>query len=86
MLKKKRIRLLSVELEGAKLFHLLGGAINIIKEERKHPSEMVNKELLEAYSHYNRIYQRSPEEQDYMALLRRELLELHIFIKIFFFQ
>lgn len=42
--------------------------------ERKNPNEMVNKELLEAYSHYNRIYQRSPEEQDYIALLRRELL------------
>jgi len=42
--------------------------------ERKHPNEMVNKELLETYSHYNRIYQRSPEEQDYIALLRRELL------------
>jgi len=42
--------------------------------ERKNPNEMVNKELLEAYSHYNRIYQRSPEEQDYVALLRRELL------------
>lgn len=44
------------------------------KEERKSPSEMVNKELLEAYSHYNRIYLRSPEEQDYIALLRREML------------
>lgn len=42
--------------------------------EWKSPSEMVNKELLEAFSHYNRIYQRSPEEQDYIALLRRELL------------
>ncbi|WP_068986931.1 hypothetical protein [Lysinibacillus xylanilyticus] len=42
--------------------------------ELKHPSGMVNKELLETFSHYNRSYQRSPEEQDYIALLRRELL------------
>lgn len=45
-----------------------------IEKERKFPSEMVNKELLEVYSHYNRIYLRSQEEQDYLALLRRELL------------
>lgn len=63
-----------MELEGAKLFHSLGGTIDMTKEERKRPSEMVNKELLEAYSHFNRIYQRSPEEQGYIALLRRELL------------
>lgn len=40
----------------------------------KSPSEMVNIELLEVYSHYNRIYLRSPEEQDYISLLRREML------------
>ena len=45
-----------------------------MEKKLKSPSEMVNKELLEAYSHYNRIYQLSPEEQDYVALLRRELL------------
>ena len=45
-----------------------------IEKERKSPSEMVNKELLEVYSHYNRIYLRSQEEQDYLALLRREML------------
>lgn len=65
-----------MELEGAKLFHSLGGVIDMTKEEkeRKHPSEMVNIELLEAYSHYNRIYLRSPEEQEYITLLRREML------------
>ncbi len=44
------------------------------EKERKSPSEMVNIELLETYSHYNSIYLRSPEEQDYIALLRREML------------
>lgn len=44
------------------------------EKERKSPSKMVNIELLETYSHYNRIYMRSPEEQDYIALLRREML------------
>jgi hypothetical protein len=46
-----------------------------MEKERKSPSEMVNIELLETYSHYNRIYLRSPEEQDYITLLRRELLK-----------
>lgn len=46
-----------------------------IEKERKSPSEMVNKELLEVYSHYNRIYLRSQEEQDYLALLRSEILK-----------
>lgn len=44
------------------------------EKERKSPSEMVNIELLEVYSHYNGIYFRSPEEQDYITLLRREML------------
>jgi hypothetical protein len=33
-----------------------------MEKERKSPSQMVNIELLEVYSHYNRIYLRSPEE------------------------
>lgn len=41
---------------------------------KESPSEMVNIELLEVYSHYNGIYFRSPEEQDYITLLRREML------------
>ncbi len=60
-----------MELEGAKLFHLLGGAIDIINEERKHPSEMVNKELLEAYSHYT----VSTSGHQKNKTLRRELLD-----------
>lgn len=42
-----------------------------IEKKRKSPSEMVNKELLEVYSHYNRIYLRSQEEQDYLVLLAK---------------
>ncbi len=37
------------------------------EKERKDPVEMVNIELLETYSHYNRIYLRSSEEQDYIV-------------------
>lgn len=45
------------------------------EKERKDPVEMVNIELLEIYSHYNRIYLRPLEEQDYTALLRNEMFK-----------
>ena len=47
----------------------------MVMNERKNPKEMVHIELLETYSHYNRISVRSSEEQDYLALLRNEILE-----------
>ena len=41
----------------------------------KHPNDMVNIELLEKYSHYNKMGFRLQDEQDYLALLRREMLK-----------
>ena len=41
----------------------------------KHPKDMVNIELLEQYSHYNQRVYRSEDEQNYIALLRQELLK-----------
>lgn len=41
----------------------------------KQPKEMVNIELLEMYSHYNRMSFRLEKEQDYIGLLRREILK-----------
>lgn len=41
----------------------------------KNPKDMVNIELLEKYSHYNQRVYRSQDEQDYIALLRQEMLK-----------
>lgn len=41
----------------------------------KHPKDMVNIELLEQYSHYNQRVYRSEDEQNYIALLRQEMLK-----------
>lgn len=41
----------------------------------KHPKDMVNIELLEKYSHYNQKVYRSEDEQNYIGLLRQEMLE-----------
>ncbi|MEK4026974.1 hypothetical protein [Sporosarcina sp. FSL W7-1283] len=49
--------------------------ISVGKIKEKHPRDMVNIELLEKYSHYARMYIRMPEEQDYIALLRQEILK-----------
>ncbi|MDW0111512.1 hypothetical protein [Sporosarcina aquimarina] len=49
--------------------------ISVGESKEKHPREMVNIELLEKYSHYNRIPVRIPDEQDYISLLRQELLQ-----------
>lgn len=43
--------------------------------EWKNPIEMVDIELFEEYIYYNCIYFKSPEEQDYISLLRREILK-----------
>lgn len=51
------------------------GREEIPNKEFKNQKEMVHIELLEAYSHYNRISLRSSEEQDYLALLRNEIFE-----------
>ncbi|EGQ19129.1 hypothetical protein HMPREF9372_3760 [Sporosarcina newyorkensis 2681] len=48
--------------------------IRIGEIKEKHPREMVNIELIEKYSHYARMPIRMPDEQDYTALLRREML------------
>lgn len=41
----------------------------------KYPKDMVNIELLEQYSHYNQRVYRSEDEQNYIALLRQEMLK-----------
>ncbi|EIL83370.1 hypothetical protein P8815_18125 [Bacillus altitudinis] len=41
----------------------------------KDPKDMVNIELLEAYSAFNRKGFRTIEEQNYEGLLRQEILE-----------
>lgn len=48
--------------------------------DMKNPKDMVNGELLEAYSSFtyssfNRLGFRTIEEQNYLALLRQEILE-----------
>ena len=47
----------------------------MVMNERKNPKEMVHIELLETYSHYNKMGYRTREEQDYLALLRNEILK-----------
>lgn len=42
--------------------------------DRKNPKEMVDIELLEKYSHYNKMGFRLKEEQDYLARLQEEIL------------
>lgn len=44
------------------------------KNNLKNPKEMVDVELLEAYSHYNKMGFRLQEEQDYLGLLQQEIL------------
>lgn len=41
----------------------------------KNPKDMVNIELLEKYSFYNQKVYRSEDEQNYIGLLRQEMLE-----------
>lgn len=48
--------------------------ISVGERKEKHPSEMVNIELLEKYGHYTRMPIRMPDQQDYIALLRQEML------------
>lgn len=43
--------------------------------DMKNPKDMVNGELLEEYSSFNRLPFRTIEEQNYLALLRQEILE-----------
>lgn len=42
---------------------------------RKLPQDMAHVELLEVYSHFNRLSIRSQEEQSYISDLRVEMLE-----------
>lgn len=49
--------------------------IKVGDREEKYPKDMVNMELLEKYGHYNRMTIRMPDEQDYTALLRREMMK-----------
>ncbi|MGE6628745.1 hypothetical protein [Bacillus sp. 005/A4HT-01/001] len=44
-------------------------------DDLKEPKDMVNIELLEAYSAFDRKGFRTIEEQDYVRLLRQEILE-----------
>jgi|GEM_PF-5740448 len=44
-------------------------------DDKKEPKGMVNVELLEAYSSFNRKGFHTVEEQNYLALLRKEILE-----------
>ncbi|MGM0817417.1 MAG: hypothetical protein ACQEUO_18270 [Bacillota bacterium] len=44
-------------------------------DDLKKPKDMVNIELLEAYSAFNRKGFRTIEEQNYEGLLRQEILE-----------
>lgn len=41
---------------------------------KKDPKEMVDIELMEKYSHYNKMGFRLQEDQDYLASLRREIM------------
>jgi len=41
----------------------------------KSPKEMNSYELLETYSHYTKLSFRSSVEQDYIALLRLEIIQ-----------
>lgn len=47
----------------------------IQEKEMKSPFQMENIELLETYSHYNKKSIRSAKEQNYIALLREEMLK-----------
>jgi len=49
--------------------------IKVGDREEKQPKNMVNIELLEKYSHYNRMTFRLPDEQNYTTLLRQEMLK-----------
>jgi hypothetical protein len=40
----------------------------------KNPYEMDSKELLEVYSHFNKMSVRTNQEQEYLAQLRLEIL------------
>lgn len=53
----------------------MSDTIKIRDRLEKHPKEMVNIELLEKYSHYNKMHFRLQDEQDYLALLRQEMLQ-----------
>lgn len=44
-------------------------------ENEKHPKEMCAMELLEKYSHLNRKGYHTIQEQDYIALVRAEILK-----------
>lgn len=44
------------------------------REYEKNPKKMVNIELLEKYSHYTKMPYRSELEQNYIGLLRTEML------------
>ena len=43
--------------------------------ERKNPKDMIDIELLEAYSHFTKMYYKTKEEQGYTAGLRKEILK-----------
>lgn len=43
--------------------------------DEKNPKEMVNIELLEIYSHYNKMPFRNIQEQEYLSSLREEILD-----------
>lgn len=45
--------------------------ISVGKIKEQHPRDMINIKLLEKYSHYACMHMRMPEEQEYIALLRR---------------
>lgn len=49
--------------------------IKVGERNEKYPKDMVNMELLEVYSHYSRMPVRMQEEQDYIGLLRKEMLK-----------
>lgn len=44
-------------------------------DDKKEPKDMVNMELLEAYSAFNRKGFRTIKEQKYLGQLRQEILE-----------
>lgn len=46
-----------------------------VKIMEKSPDEMVNIELLEAYSFYTKLGFRTIEEQNFLAVLRKEILK-----------
>ena len=52
-----------------------------VNNNEKLPSEMDNMELLEKYSHYNGLDFRAVEEQEYLSLLRQEILKRMAYYK-----